>query len=657
MEKQPTIKILVGYHKPATLLKSDILVPIHLGRAVAKEASKDGVLSEWDYQWMVDNMIGDDTGENISSRNRELCEMTGLYWVWKNYEQLGNPDYIGFMHYRRIFDFTNKSQHLPLYKELSLPYVDHLSDPYEFLNADSIRQTVKASGCIISKHFVLNPVKKFKSINYLNYSDYNTAISLLNKYFPQYAQYADNYNQGNKCFFCNTIILPRETFFLYAEYMFKILLELENKIDKSNYTTRQVRMSAYISEWLTGIFFTYLSSTARVHEVPVLYIKEPDIAPILRKEKEGEISIVMACDDNYAPYLSTTIQSISEHITLDRFYKIYVLEKNISPLYKKFILSQQKDNFHISFVNLNALMRQYPEDIWYLRRHFSGAVYYRLWIPELFKNYEKVVYCDSDTIFLKDIAELYDVELENNYLGAVADTEIKRQLHEGDNYYYSVLKLKKPQDYFNSGLLLYNISKLNTSNIISRSIKALTEIKTPRCVDQDILNMVFEGKVKLMDERWNVEIHLVVEHPRLSDMLSSSDYYTYCRSLDDPKCVHFTSGNKPWLNPMICWGYIFWEYAKKTPFYEIILDKTRGVKQEASVPLSSPSVTQDMKVEMGQLKKAMKELFLLPIYRRKLKLIRFRMHFSWGKRKRRYTARKNQLETEIGKLEAFCGIK
>ena len=169
--------------------------------------------------------------------------------------------------------------------------------------------------------------------------------------------------------------------------------------------------------------------------------------------------------------------------------------------------------------------------------------------------------------------------------------------------------------------------------------------------------MVFEGKVKLMDERWNVEIHLVVEHPRLSDILSSSDYYTYCRSLDDPKCVHFTSGNKPWLNPMICWGYIFWEYAKKTPFYEIILDKTRGVKQEASVPLSSPSVTQDMKVEMGQLKKAMKELFLLPIYRRKLKLIRFRMHFSWGKRKRRYTARKNQLETEIGKLEAFCGIK
>ena len=111
MEKQPTIKILVGYHKPATLFKSDILVPIHLGRAVAKDASKDGVLSECDYQWMVDNMIGDDTGENISHLNREYCEFTGIYWTWKNYEKLGNPDYIGFMHYRRLFAFeTTKDE-------------------------------------------------------------------------------------------------------------------------------------------------------------------------------------------------------------------------------------------------------------------------------------------------------------------------------------------------------------------------------------------------------------------------------------------------------------------------------------------------------------------------------------------------------------------
>ena len=97
------VKILVAYHKPAPLLKSDVLVPIHLGRSLGCETSKDGILSSSDYQWMLDNMIGDDTGDNISHLNRFFNEMTAIYWAWKNYDKLGNPDYIGLMHYRRVF--------------------------------------------------------------------------------------------------------------------------------------------------------------------------------------------------------------------------------------------------------------------------------------------------------------------------------------------------------------------------------------------------------------------------------------------------------------------------------------------------------------------------------------------------------------------------
>ena len=106
MINENNVKILVGYHKPAYLLKTDVLVPIHLGRALATDASKDGKMSQEDYQWMLDNMIGDDTGDNISHLNREFCELTAIYWAWKNYDKLGNPDYIGFMHYRRHFFAT-----------------------------------------------------------------------------------------------------------------------------------------------------------------------------------------------------------------------------------------------------------------------------------------------------------------------------------------------------------------------------------------------------------------------------------------------------------------------------------------------------------------------------------------------------------------------
>lgn len=79
MNTVPTVKILVGYHKPAPLLKSDIPTPIHLGRDVAMESSRDGALSEGEYRWMLDNMIGDNTGDNISCKGRFLNELTGYH--------------------------------------------------------------------------------------------------------------------------------------------------------------------------------------------------------------------------------------------------------------------------------------------------------------------------------------------------------------------------------------------------------------------------------------------------------------------------------------------------------------------------------------------------------------------------------------------------
>ena len=111
MKNSKNIKIIVSYHKPACLLKSDIFMPIHAGRAIAREKSKYGNASESDLTWLFSNMRGDDSGENISAFNRELNEMTAIYWAWKNLTGNGGGadkvDYIGHMHYRRIFDFED----------------------------------------------------------------------------------------------------------------------------------------------------------------------------------------------------------------------------------------------------------------------------------------------------------------------------------------------------------------------------------------------------------------------------------------------------------------------------------------------------------------------------------------------------------------------
>ena len=89
--KKSNIKIFVTYKEKHRLLKSDIITPIQAGRTLAKEILPD--------------MIGDDLGDNISNQNDIYSEMSSIYWVWKNYEKVGNPDYVGFMQYRRQFLF------------------------------------------------------------------------------------------------------------------------------------------------------------------------------------------------------------------------------------------------------------------------------------------------------------------------------------------------------------------------------------------------------------------------------------------------------------------------------------------------------------------------------------------------------------------------
>ena len=86
-----SISLYTAYHKTAPLLASASVRPIHVGAARAKAP--------------LAGMIGDDTGQNISDQNREYCELTALYWAWKNDTE---ATHIGLMHYRRVLDFAGQ---------------------------------------------------------------------------------------------------------------------------------------------------------------------------------------------------------------------------------------------------------------------------------------------------------------------------------------------------------------------------------------------------------------------------------------------------------------------------------------------------------------------------------------------------------------------
>ena len=81
--KTDYLKIYVVYYKPAPLIKNEIFTPIQGGRAVAATPSRQGSFTEQQIDWLNQNMIGDDTNENISHLNRYFAELTALYWIWK----------------------------------------------------------------------------------------------------------------------------------------------------------------------------------------------------------------------------------------------------------------------------------------------------------------------------------------------------------------------------------------------------------------------------------------------------------------------------------------------------------------------------------------------------------------------------------------------
>ena len=104
-KEENLVKILVSYIKPSFLFRSKILTPIHLGKAVEKENSKDGIQSESDLKWLHENCeFNDEFNGGISKHNRRIGFLTGTFWAWKNYKKLGNPKYIGSFGYRKLLD-------------------------------------------------------------------------------------------------------------------------------------------------------------------------------------------------------------------------------------------------------------------------------------------------------------------------------------------------------------------------------------------------------------------------------------------------------------------------------------------------------------------------------------------------------------------------
>ncbi len=264
----PKVKVLLVSHKPFKIPKGEVFVPIHAGRSVAMEKSKDGKIDAQDYQWMIEHTIGDDTGENISDKNRYFSECSALYWAWKNYDKLGNPEYIGLMHYRRYFVFNDEYFNSKLndnwHRALS-----YISD--EFMNEDYLRKIGLNDENILKAcenyDFVVVKDTQFdlvdgnnvrdnyeKTIPGAKVKDFDKMFKVMTNLYPEYKSVVEKGIQGNKASLYQMFIMPKKIFFEYCEFLFSILFEIEKQINLDEYTINGKRTLGYLAERILTAF-------------------------------------------------------------------------------------------------------------------------------------------------------------------------------------------------------------------------------------------------------------------------------------------------------------------------------------------------------------------------------------------------------------------
>lgn len=267
--------------------------------------------------------------------------------------------------------------------------------------------------------------------------------------------------------------------------------------------------------------------------------------------KKKIIPIVFATNDNYAAYLSVALQSLKYTCNKDYFYDVYIFNTNLSQRNCTILTGLSDNNVHIRTLNISNVV---DSNVLYERDYFSIEMYYRLLIPEILLQYDKVLYLDCDIVINKSVSDLYNIDLRENILAVVNDEVVSFGQRE---YVTKILGIELNK-YFNSGIILINCDRFIEQKIKKNCFDILSKYKKLSCPDQDALNISCKNKVLYLDKNWNFQ------NGRASYTLE--DKYG-----EEHYIVHYTSAKKPWNTQDLDLSENFWKYARKSPYYESIL--------------------------------------------------------------------------------------
>lgn len=573
MKTTPTIKIFVSSHKPAKVLGDKVYVPIQVGSDL-KEAGFPGFLC-------------DNTGENISEKNRRFCETTAQYWAWKNLKD-NEADYVGFFHYRRYLVFAEGLKDaLDIWGNLICARLNEDAVKKYGLDGNSVREVVQQYDIVLPEakdvrnmpNSGRNIREQYLGSGFLHAKDLEIMLEVLAEKYPEFVPYAEEYLAGKKTYLNNMFIMKREMFRQYSEWLFDVLLECDRRIDYSDYSVEAIRTPGHLAERLLNIYVRYIKDQeqCKIKELPtVVFLNtnpEIDIAPAFKK---NNVAIALSANDLYAPYVATVIASIRANSTPENNYDILVMNRDISIQNQERMqrVLKGQGNFSLRFIDISEFEEKFKP--LFLRGHFTVETWFRLLMPDILRKYNKVLYLDSDLVTTTDVAELYKVDTDRFLLAACHDADTAG-LYNGfepnkKQYMDEVLKIKNPYDYFQAGVLLFNLAEFRKAYTVSEMIELAGAYKW-ELLDQDVLNYLAQGKVKYVDMAWNVMFDWrYIRIPKIISRAPKYLYDEYMKAHAQPKIVHYAGPDKPWDDPKCDYAEVFWQYARESGYYEVILE-------------------------------------------------------------------------------------
>lgn len=263
------------------------------------------------------------------------------------------------------------------------------------------------------------------------------------------------------------------------------------------------------------------------------------------------IPIFYAINDGYVPFLAVSLESLVAKVSKENLYEIRILYTHLNEEHQKALTKYQRENVKIEFVDLTEKIERIANKL-YTRDYFSMETYYRLFLPDLYPEMKKALYIDADTVLLDDIANLYQIDIGTNLVGAAPDGSVY-STKEFQDYVELVVGLKDYHNYFNAGILIMNLEELRNYRFQVKFMYLLDTVKFRVAQDQDYLNRLCKGRVTLIDSAWNTM-------PAANLELRSKN----------PKLIHFNLSNKPWHLDNVPYEEYFWDFAWQTDFYDEI---------------------------------------------------------------------------------------